>query len=780
MNKYEHLRVPSEKSKAEVVIPVDPDLRLREELLGPHAANAYVHHNSASRSYMYGSHQSQSVTLIDGDEPIIQTGVENQLARHTFGPKLDDDVRVMRVIKRYGSLNTGRYVSNVVEDVAIVLKEEYDENLQKAVKTLDIVNVEQSHSGFHQDFGFSYIRNEEVLKNLKPGTWLPKGTVLAQSPSIRENNGYALGVNANILLSTLPDVAEDSVVISKSLAKKLAYDVFEKVSIEFGSDYLPLNLYGNDTEYKPFPEIGETVGKDSVLMALRNFKDFGSSKTATEEDPKDFTPGLLSNRDLQTFDPNFDKCYYVRGPGEEIKDGDNVKKNGVIIDIVCYKNPRKNSELYYGMADLPDKYARSYIKFTEDVINAYHDVCKELNDKDYVKNGVTIHKTPKLHNFIVNCGKIAVDGMISAIKENSVLSELAKNIKIAKGNKSPVLPNKLGLSNRKDVLDTYRVEFIVKYRVIPTKGHKISDQSGGKGVISDVRDDELMPHNNYARADIIMDTNSVINRMNLARIYQQHVCATSRYCQQVLRQMANGLPIEQLDENKIEEMFTYLMGLLGIFDTPQFDRYAVATLEEKMMILDECVNKEVYIMSQVTNKKTSYQVVKDIDNSVYRPPRDNVVIPYKDLNGEIKSAVTKDKMFIAPLYIILLSKTSDNMLFTSSSNFNNFLFPIAVTAGNRDRLPNRNTPTKIMSETEGRLYAYYGGREFAAEMKDRANSIPTHMDMYNNILSADEPLNTETLVDRGVTKFGNDSAIRLVHAILKPLGMDFVYVKGSK
>lgn len=780
MNQYEKYRVPSSKSLAEVIIPVPEELKLNEKLLGPHAANAFVHHNSSSRSYMYGSHQSQSVTLRDGDEPIIQTGVENQLARHTFGPRLKDDVRVMRVIKRYGSLDTGRYVSDVTETLLIVLKEEWDEDTQRTIKKLDVINVNLSHSGYHQDFGFSYKLNDDVLRNIRPGTYLPKDTILAKSPAVKENDGYALGVNANILLCTLPDIAEDAVVISKSLARKLAYDVFENVSIEFGSDYLPLNLYGSDTEYKPFPEIGDSICKDSILMALRNFKDFGSSKTATEEDPLDFTPGLLSNKDLQTFDPNFDKCYYVRGPGEEVDLGTVKVNSGEVIDIKCYKNPRKNSELYYGMADLPDKYTRSYLKFTEDVINAYHDVCKELNDEDYVKNGVKIEKSNRLHNLIVNCGKIATEVMSNAIKGNKVLTELANKIKADKGPKARVLPNKLGLSNRNDALDTYRVEFTIRYTVIPDRGHKISDQSGGKGVISEVRDDKLMPYNKYGRADIIMDTNSVINRMNLARIYQQHICATSRYCQRVLREMAGGQRIEQLDESKIEEMFSYLMGLLGLIDTAQFDRYAQATLEEKMIILDECINKEVYIMSQVTNKKTSYQIVMDIDNSIYRPPRDNVVIPYRDLDGNVKQSVTVDKMFIAPLYIILLSKTSDNMLFSSSSNLNNFLFPIPVTAGNRDRLPYRNTPTKIMSETEGRLYAYYGGREFAAEMKDRANSVPTHMAMYKNILNAKEPMNTDTLVDRSVTKYGNDSAVRLIHSILRPLGMDYVYVKGSK
>ena len=118
------------------------------------------------------------------------------------------------------------------------------------------------------------------------------------------------------------------------------------------------------------------------------------------------------------------------------------------------------------------------------------------------------------------------------------------------------------------------------------------------------------------------------------------------------------------------------------------------------------------------------------------------------------------------------------MLFTSSPNLNNFMFPISVTAANRDRLPFRNSPTKILSETEGRLYSYYGGRKAIAELKDRANSVPTHKALYHNILSADRPCDMPVGVDRTKVPFGNDSAVKLVHSIFKPIGMDYTYIDG--
>lgn len=779
-NKYENLRVPLEKSSTDVIIPVDPDLMIREELIGPHAVNYAVQHNSSARSYMYTAHQSQSVTLIDGDIPIVQTGSDKQLSKHTFGPMAEDDCVVLRVVQRYGGISDN-YVHEITEKTYFTLKQELDEN-NRIVKTLDIINVPLFHSGYHQNFGFSYVQDKEFLDSIKRGTKLPAGTRLAISPSVRDHGGYALGVNANMILCTHPDIAEDGVIISESLSKKMRYDVFETKAIEFGSQYLPLNLYGDENEYKPFPEIGEQINSDSVLMALRNFKDFGANKSGLDEDPLDFSPALLSADDLRKFDPIMDKCYYVRGPGEDVDIGNGqTVKSGVVVDIVCYKNPKKNSELYYGMSKIPDKYARSYVKYYEDILEAYRSICEELEDIDYGYGKEKIRKSPQLHALIVRAGKIAHEENIRHIKSNEALLNLSKRLKQVKETSTSNLPNKLGLSNRNEPLDTYRIEFTIRYTVTLGKGHKISDQSGGKGVVSEVRPDHLMPYNEYGRADIIMDSNSIISRMNMARPYQQEINGASRYCQLKLREMANGVrDTYQLSDDLVEQMFTYLMGLLGKFNTPQFDYYAQADMNQKREILNVCLNEEVYIMQQVSNPKRLYQIVKDIENSEYAPPRRPVHIPILEDDGKtVKEFITKDPILISPLYTILICKTADNMLYTSSPNLNNFMFPIPVTAANRDRLPYRNTPTKILSETEGRLYLYYGGREAIAELKDRANSVPTHKAMYENILNAPQPSNMEHAVDRTVTPFGEDSAIKLVKAIFKPMGFDYTYIKGQ-
>lgn len=778
-NKYEKLRVPSEKSSIDTVIPIPDELKVREELIGPHVINPLVMHNSSARSYMSTSHLSQMVTLVEGDEPILETGVDSQLSKHTFGPLVTDDVVIMRVVNRYDNMS-GNMVGDIIDRYIFTLKDELDENNRRR-KTLDIIQVPLYHMGYHQNFGFEYKQDKQFLKSLNRGGYLRKGTRLAVPPTIRDNNSWAYGVNANMLMCTHPDLAEDGVIISESLSKKMRYHVFEKKTIEFGSDFIPLNLYGDENNYKPFPEIGEMVSQDSIIMALRPFKDFTASKIGIEDDPRDFTSALLSTADLRKYNPLFDKCTYVRGPGCKVDIGNGrTEDSGVVVDIVCYKNPKKTSELFYGMDKLPEKYANSFIKFNEDLIKAYDSICQELGDRDYGYGQEQIYKTHQLHALIVDAGKIASDYNIRRIKANKHLMEVSRRLKAIKDTATNNLPNKVGLANRNENLDAYRVEFTIKYTITLTKGHKISDLNGGKGVIVDVKPDHLMPFNEDGPVDIAMDSNSVISRMNMARLYGQYFQTASKFVKKNMLARANGKTAYEMSEQEIEDLFVYLMGFLGKFDTPQFDYYAKCNLDEKRDIINECLTLDVKIMYKVTNKKKAYQIVLDIENSEYRPPRYNITFPMVSEDGTtIDYQVSKEPMLVGPLYTILVSKTADNMLFTSSPNLNIFSFPTPVTSGTRDLLPYRNSPVKNVSETEGRLYSYYCGPEAMAEIKDRANSIPTFKAMYNNILNADRPTDIDNIVDRKINPYGHDSAIKLVRSIFKSIGMDITYVKGK-
>lgn len=709
-----------EKYINEPVINVDPDLELKEELVSIHAINPFVSHNSSPRSYMLSSHLSQIVTIINGEEKIIQTGIEYQLAQNTFSKKADADFRLIKIINRYNMMGANT-VNKINYKLLIV------ENLETG--EIDYIEVPYYFS-LHQTFGFKYVWNKDILNNILPKDIIRKDTILADSPTVKENNGYAFGVNANIALTTIPEVSEDGVVISTEFAKKLSYNIFETRVIEYGSESFPLNLYGDEHTYKPFPEIGEYINQDSVVMALRKYSD-------------DFAHSLMSANDLRDFNPVFDEAVYVRGPGEKTTNGDVVSDSGKVVDIKVYHSPKYKKEVYTGTSDVAHKYVNALNSYYENLIETVEALQKDHYNK-YKNNDMRISE--KLHRLLIDAYAITNKG-----------------------------ENKIRFNHRNEQLDIFRIEMVIQYTVVPTIGSKITDLSGSKGVVIEVRPPELMPVDEYGNvADIIMDPSSIPSRMNVGRLYEQYFNAMSRHTKKLVIEIMENKSAYELSEPTVIKAFDTVLGLLELIGTEQYTSYLNTSYEQKLEILEEIRLRELYILYKISSKKKAYQIVLKTQQTMYAPPLGRI------RHRNVKDGVTKRKIFIAPLYIILLARTADNFLSTASPKVNHFGLPIGVSNKSKNLWPFRNSPVKIISETESRLYAAYSRSVIGpAELKDRANSIPTHEHIYRNILSADVPTNIHRVVDREVVPYGQDSSLDIINNIFNAAGMSIEYIHDS-
>jgi len=287
------------------IFNVQPELKIREELIGIHAINPFNIHNSASRNLMMSSHIAQSVAIENGDEKIIQTGLETQLGEASFSVTIPNDAMIIGVVRRYNGVD----ITTAGDEVSYTVM---FKNLD--TDEIDCIEVKQFDK-YDVEFGFKLTKTD-AFYNLAQGQVLEKDTVLAETPTARKNGGYAFGANANMALMSLPAVDEDAVIISESLAKKLSYKTYVTRVIEFGDDKIPLNIYGDENEYKAFPEIGEMVAPNGLLMGLRANK-------------PEYNTGLMSYSDLKNYDPIFDECCYVEGG------------NAKVIDIKAYKFNKK-------------------------------------------------------------------------------------------------------------------------------------------------------------------------------------------------------------------------------------------------------------------------------------------------------------------------------------------------------------------------------------------------------------------------------------------------------
>jgi len=277
------------------------------------------------------------------------------------------------------------------------------------------------------------------------------------------------------------------------------------------------------------------------------------------------------------------------------------------------------------------------------------------------------------------------------------------------------------------------------------------------------------------RGDVTNHLN--ITRMNPSNLYEHYFSAISRKIKNMLMVEVNRHGgIESLPDDKIGEVFEVITNGIKLFGTEQYAGYLNTNHEEKKDIIREVYEKECYVYYKVSSKTRPYQVVNNVAGTDYEPILSKYFIP--DGNGGGKWS--QDDVLIAPQYIILLAKTPETYLATSSAKTNHYDMPIPAGPRTRQNTPYRNSPVKILSETESRLYCAYVGRKGLAEMKDRANSVESHKLVYGNILRANNPSNIEVLVDRNIHPYGTDKAIEITQSILNVSGIELEYVKETK
>lgn len=370
--------------------------------------------DSSSRLVMIGSHQSQML-VIEGATPRRNiTGVESDYANATFKAQMPVTGRIIKVIPKFRR-GIGQGNINVKSVPEVVVIYENLESQERGKLELGVITL-QSHHSTHPEFGFKYkqLPNQRLLT---PGEIIPKGIKFSESPNVQINGDYAYGIEANIALMSIPQITEDGVVISRSFAEKMAVTAISTRMVTWGKKRYPLNMYGDDTNYKPFPEVGEKVRADGILFALRDYDEILACT--------DMTPTAL-----RTHDVVFDKLFYAP-PGAEI------------IDITIMRDDKAMPITPETMLEQVSKYANAQKLY-------YTEINKTLRDYRNKHRGNKVYLTPELH-------RLAVE----AIREEG-------------GYSTNVIK-----TYRASPLDEWSIEIKFSHRQIPDVSYKLTDLHGG-------------------------------------------------------------------------------------------------------------------------------------------------------------------------------------------------------------------------------------------------------------------------------------------------------------
>lgn len=236
--------------------------------------------NSGQRGAMFSQHIPQSVLPVNPEVPYVATGNE-----HLFGffatttKRAEGNITILKKIRKF-SWSDYTYVALTYDKK----QKRYD-----VLKRTEVKNMAES-------FGFKY--NNTNIDNLSEGDQCKKGDILRCSPALDEYENFRYGLNALTVFTMTPTIIEDAVEISSRFRKRAKFRNIDEFKININHNDVFLNMFGENGEYKAFPDIGEK-SKDSIICAVRR------RDKATEQ-------VMMKNKNLKKLFPD-DSVYQLIG-----------------------------------------------------------------------------------------------------------------------------------------------------------------------------------------------------------------------------------------------------------------------------------------------------------------------------------------------------------------------------------------------------------------------------------------------------------------------------------
>lgn len=323
-------------------------MELPEERLGKELCQPFSAASSGARKLMFGTHIEHTLPLMKPEVPLIQTGFESEYGYSSSSYVVADyNAKVITKIEKY-SMNPGYHY------FILILRED---------GVMDII-TRVSYNHITETYGYCY--NTDFLDKLKPGSTISEGDVLYRSASFDEYGNKMDGINALVTYLACDDTIEDGILLSESAAKKFVSPLFKKIQLIINDNDIPLNMYGDNNEYKIIPDIGEEI-KNGILTAIRR-----------------------EDRDESFFTQSVDRLRKIMMSDEKIT------TKGKVIDIDVYCNNTDNIKNSIYNAQLLT-YWEERIRWCRELVNEVNN----MKEKGYTKMSYNLEKMYTIANMTI-------------------------------------------------------------------------------------------------------------------------------------------------------------------------------------------------------------------------------------------------------------------------------------------------------------------------------------------------------------------------------------------
>lgn len=287
--------------------------------------------NSAMRAIMFNAHQRQCLTPLRPEIANLSTGVEKVIAKISAEECLakDDGVVINKIVKYEG------IIDNPTHYILFFYNKKKDKYSVKEISEVENLT---------EIYGYQY--NTIGADKLNIGDKVKKGYQLAIPTSYDPYGNWRYGVNAHTYYCLDPNTTEDGCKISQSFANRMMSVSADKIDMMINDNDYPLNLYGDEENYKLFPDIGETIS-EGIIMATR--------KMVHSRYMYDFREDTLQ-------EPSLSDCVYTEDERASIIDVEIFNNNKEL------KRSRINSQIF------------KYLDAQTEFYTAVYNQCKEITD----------------------------------------------------------------------------------------------------------------------------------------------------------------------------------------------------------------------------------------------------------------------------------------------------------------------------------------------------------------------------------------------------------------
>lgn len=702
-----------------------PVNELSAELAPINGLNAFHTAVSSPRQAMFTGNLAQFLIVDGRTRKRIQTGLEREISKGQFRHEFDRNVEIIAVIPMYPrTLGLNSINHNPLD---VVIYEEYETGM------LGMMELSRYHS-LHQHYGFKYDFDDAIYDNLTPGRRIEKGALVAKSPAVTDDGDYMYGLQTNVVMFSDPGVTEDGIIISDRYAERIRTTGFEKRILEFGRNQFPINLYGTGENYKPFADIGDRITGEGMVACMRGYDVMLNAVN-------------MSARALMRPDYSHDERVYG-------------VPNARVIDISVEHNDRlSHQRLPKGMDAQLRKYYDASQTFYMEIVKIWMQKDAEFRRRFRgTKLAPTVPLEPQLNELVTHA--------IAHVGEQMQREGLWKN--------SDIDPSKVRKHYRGELMDEWKVEITYEYKNTVGEGQKLTNQHGAKGVSVSVWPHENMPRDKFGNvAEVAMYDASVVNRLNPGSLHEQAVSAAMRDVVKRIRRKF-GLPdMGELDFEKTVDIlmrpdmqdlvgwsWQYLLGFYEIVAPLQYDRLQQKDFQRPDRMLHhlaETIVDGMYLFCPPDNPVAWDEVIRNIRDR-YMPEMSTLT--YVGASG--KRCETKMPILIGEQYFLVLEKTATDWSGVSSAKMNHFGIAARLTNADKYSSPGRQTGNRTDGEAEVRGKSAAMGADVIADQMDMNNNPTVHKHAMDNLLTADQPTNIDSLVDRERYKYGGHRPLNYV------------------